>query len=219
MVITVGNIKGGVGKTTVALNLTISQAVGGRKVLLVDADAQQTAADFTRLRTELLGDPGYAVISLSGTNVRTSVQRMAPDHDLVVIDVGGRNTESLRAALVASDRLIIPVQPRMFDMWTVHQMQSLLKEVQSFHADIEALLLLNAADAQGQDNADTVAYIQEHVSGMQLLQARLGRRKAYHQAQTQGRSVLEIPRRDAKVQAEFRAVLAELGLQSAGEGV
>ena len=50
MIVVVGGIKGGSGKTTVATNLAIIQAVNGRDVLLIDADDQETASDFTVLR-------------------------------------------------------------------------------------------------------------------------------------------------------------------------
>lgn len=40
MIVAVGNIKGGVGKTTLAVNFVISQALRGQDVLLVDGDEQ-----------------------------------------------------------------------------------------------------------------------------------------------------------------------------------
>ena len=49
MIITVGGIKGGSGKSTVATNLAVLRARAGRDVLLVDADGQETASDFTAL--------------------------------------------------------------------------------------------------------------------------------------------------------------------------
>ncbi len=44
MILTVGNVKGGVGKTTLAVNIAITRALAGRDVLLVDGDEQGTAA-------------------------------------------------------------------------------------------------------------------------------------------------------------------------------
>ena len=43
MIITVGNTKGGVGKTMLAVNLAIARALAGRDVWLIDGDRQGTA--------------------------------------------------------------------------------------------------------------------------------------------------------------------------------
>ncbi|MEX3606064.1 MAG: ParA family protein [Burkholderia sp.] len=43
MIVTVGNTKGGVGKTTLGVNLAIARALAGRDVWLIDADRQGTA--------------------------------------------------------------------------------------------------------------------------------------------------------------------------------
>ena len=64
MILVVGNTKGGVGKTTLAIHLAIARASTGKDVLLVDGDKQHTAITFTELRTEQLGAPGYTTVSL-----------------------------------------------------------------------------------------------------------------------------------------------------------
>src|ERR1700730_3644026 len=112
MILSVGNIKGGVGKTTLAINLTIARSNTGHDVLLVDGDEQHTAITFTELRAGQLGKAGYTAVSLQGSALRTQVRQLAPKYDDIIIDVGGRDTGSLRAALTISDTVLIPVQPR-----------------------------------------------------------------------------------------------------------
>lgn len=46
MIISFLNQKGGVGKTTIAANVASAYAAEGRKTLLIDADPQQTAAQW-----------------------------------------------------------------------------------------------------------------------------------------------------------------------------
>ena len=59
MILAVGNTKGGVGKTTLAVNLAVARALAGHDLLLVDGDEQGTALTFTQLRAERLGEAGY----------------------------------------------------------------------------------------------------------------------------------------------------------------
>ena len=206
MILAVGNIKGGVGKTTLALNLAIARAASGHDILLVDGDEQHTAITFTELRTDQLGGPGYTAVSLQGTALRTQVRQLAPKYDDIIIDVGGRDTGSLRAALTVTETLLITVQPRSFDLWAVDQMSELVKEAREINENLRALVVLNAADAQGRDNEDAAAALKE-VQGIELLPLTIGRRKAFPNAAASGRAVTEQTPKDPKAVEELKALV------------
>lgn len=202
MILTVGNGKGGVGKTTIAVNLAIARAKKKRDVLLVDGDEQRTALTFTDLRTELLGQPGYTAVSLHGAALRTQVRQMAGKYEDIVIDVGGRDTGSLRAALTVTETLLIPVQPRTFDIWALDKMAELVAEAREINPTLRALVVLNAADAQGRDNEEAAAAVKE-VKGLELLDMVIGRRKAFSNAAANGQSVIEYRPKDVKAIEEL----------------
>jgi chromosome partitioning protein len=206
MILAVGNIKGGVGKTTLAVNLAIARAQAGRDVLLVDGDEQRTAITFTDLRTEHMGIPGYTAVSLQGAALRTNVRQLASKYDDMIIDVGGRDTGSLRAALTVAQTLLIPVQPRSFDIWAVDHMAALVKEAREINSELRATLVLNAADTHGRDNDEAAAALRE-VEGLELLPVLLRRRKAFPNAAASGRAVIEQKPKDAKAVSEFQALL------------
>ncbi len=206
MILTVGNIKGGVGKTTLAVNIAIARASEGRDVLLVDGDEQQTAITFTDLRTEQLAQPGYIAVSLQGAALRTQVRQLAPKYDDIIIDVGGRDTGSLRAALTISETLLVPVQPRSFDIWAVDQIAAMVKEAHEINEKLRAVLVLNAADAQGRDNEDAADALRE-IEGMEYLPFMIGRRKAFPNAAAAGRGVLEYTPKDPKAIEELTALI------------
>jgi chromosome partitioning protein len=213
MIVTVGNTKGGVGKTTLAVHLVIARAADGRDVLLVDGDEQRTALTFTELRTERLGGPGYTAVALDGPAIRTQVRQLAPKYDDVVIDVGGRNTGSLRAALTVSDVVLIPIQPRSFDLWAVDQMAELVSEARELNAALRAVLVINAADPQGSDNQETADALCD-VPGLSVLPVTVGRRKAFPNASAAGLAVIEQGRdKDVKAIAECMALVQSLYVQ------
>lgn len=209
MILAVGNVKGGVGKTTLALNLAIVRASDGREVLLVDGDEQGTALLFTELRTAELGAPGYTAVRLQGTALRTQVRQLAPKYDDLIIDVGGRDTGSLRAALTVAHTLVIPVQPRSFDIWAVDQVAALVKEAREINPELRAVTILNAADAQGRDNDDAGEALHE-IAGIEVLPLTIGRRKAFPNAAARGRAVTEAMPRDAKAVTELQALVKAL---------
>jgi chromosome partitioning protein len=77
VILAVGGIKGGSGKTTIAVHLAVMRALSGADVLLIDADEQETASDFTAIRTgRNAGNAGYTCIRLSGSAVRNQTVRL-----------------------------------------------------------------------------------------------------------------------------------------------
>ena len=138
MILAVGNTKGGVGKTTLAVNLAVALALAGRDLLLVDGDEKGTALTFTQLRAERLGEAGYTAVALTGAALRSQVRQLASKYDDIIIDVGGRDTGSLRAALTVADTLLVPVQPRSFDVWALDQVSALVAEAREIMGMIPA---------------------------------------------------------------------------------
>jgi len=206
MILTVGNTKGGVGKTTLAVNISIARSVLGSDVLLIDGDEQNTAITFTELRNSQLGNAGYTAVSLHGAAIRTQVRQLAPKYADIVIDVGGRDTGSLRAALTVTNTLLIPVQPRSFDIWAMDQMADLVREAREINPKMRAVMILNAADAQGHDNQDAAEALQD-TEGIELLEISLGRRKAFPNAASAGKAILEQSPKDPKAVEELMALL------------
>ena len=202
MIYTIGGIKGGSGKTTIATNLAVLLANSGRDVLLVDADAQGTSSDFSQLRSETLEDMGYTAIKLSGGAVRTQVQKLKPKYQDIVIDAGGRDTTSQRAALVVSDIFIAPFVPSSFDMWTLEDVVSLVQEMTPANPNLKSFAILNSVDATGSEDDDSKGYILE-TGVLEYMDSPIGRRKAFRKASSMGLAITEFKPKNKKAISEM----------------
>lgn len=210
MIIAAGGIKGGSGKTTVATHLTVMRALQGRDVLLVDADDQETATDFTALRNERQPEgAGYTSIKLTGASVRTETLRLTKKYEDVVIDTGGRDTTSQRAALTVANKLIVPFVPRSFDVWTLEKVARLVEEMRAANPRLQAYVFINRADPQGRDN-DEAAELLREAGGLEYLDTPIGARKAFGNAASQGLAVTELKQQDPKATQEISALFRYL---------
>ena len=120
-----------------------------------------------------------------------------------MIDTGGRDTTSQRAALTVADPYLVPFNPRSFDVWTVEKVARLVQEIQTVNPNLKAYAFLNRADARGSDNDDAAEALKDNGT-LHFVDAPLGNRKAYSNAAAQGLGVLELRPEDAKASSEFR---------------
>src|SRR6266498_337012 len=171
MIICLAGTKGGSGRSTTATNFACIAAGQGMKVLMVDADDQETSADFTAARKQDHPDaPSYTCIK-----------------------PGGRDTTSQRAALSVSDVLLIPFAPRSFDIWTVDKVATLIEEMRAVNPTLKALAFLNRTDPQGQGTEnEEAAELLRGVQGLIFIDAPIRFRKAYAHAACQGLVVTEL---------------------------
>ncbi|MDD2610950.1 MAG: AAA family ATPase [Giesbergeria sp.] len=212
MILTVANTKGGVGKTTLSVNIAAARALAGRDVWLLDGDRQATAQSAMTIRAQQVGNLfGLAYANYhDGSLLKAQLQLQAEKFDDVVIDVGGRDSTSLRAALLLSDAVLIPVQPRSFDVWALSDMTSLIAEVRKIREGLRCFAVLNFADpGASKDNIEAAAAIADFPE-LEYLPTPLGRRKAFATAASLGKSVLELHPKDAKAIKELNSLLKAL---------
>ncbi len=209
MILTIGNTKGGVGKTTLAVNLAIARALTGREVWLIDGDRQGTASAAIAARAERGRAPGIACAQYpDGSALRAQVQQQRGKWDDIIIDAGGRDSSALRAALILSDVLIVPFAPRSYDVWALDDIAALVDEARSLRDGLQAFAVLNLADP-GELSADNIEAAAAVVGVPQFtyLPTPIRRRKAFANAGGQGLSVQELAPRDLKACQELAALV------------
>lgn len=213
MIVLIGNTKGGVGKTTVAINVAAARAAT-HSVWVVDGDRQESAITALSNRFEDSYEPSI-VCSLypEGGHLRTQVPLQRLDYDTVVIDAGGRDSTAMRAALLLADLVVVPFTPGAFDVWALEAMDRLIADAQLVNPHLRGAALLNSADPSGtsSDNADARTVLEGYET-MPLLPVHLTKRKAFARAAALGRSVHELadPQVDRKAVAELDALMAAI---------
>ena len=135
MIISLLNQKGGVGKTTLAIHLATGLAQHKKRVLLVDADPQASSLDWSATRQT---DGLFAVIGLPKATLHKELPMLSSDYDVIIIDGSPRVYDVARSAIMASDLVLIPVQPSPYDVWAAREIVDLLEEVKPFKENLKS---------------------------------------------------------------------------------
>jgi chromosome partitioning protein len=195
MLLVVGGIKGGSGKTTIATNLAVCRASLGKRVLLIDADEQQTAMDWQAQRIPFLP---ITVGSHLGNDLYIHLMEVkrCGVYEEIIVDVGGRDTTSQRAALIGCDAFLAPFRPRSFDVWTLSSLRKINKEIRQVNRKFRIMAVLNQCEPRGMDKMTARTIIEENK--IECLKAELGYRKAFSDASSAGLGVIELKTADQK---------------------
>ncbi len=189
MIITVGNTKGGTGKSTIATTLAALYAGKKKKTLLIDADVQGSSMFFSEARAEDL--PAFSTMANTTNKIHKAIASF--DHDVIIIDAGGRDSQPFRSALIASDLLIIPVTPSPIDLWSTEDVFKMLEELRTAK-DIKAGILLNMVQPGVSITNDVLEILGEYADKyslflfMSMIYFRIGFKEAF----AEGCSVTEM---------------------------
>lgn len=207
MILTLGHTKGGVGKSTLALNIAIERLRAGIDTLLIDGDPRQTSVSKAiGIRADAGRRPAVPCIVLDDAkSLRQQVVLLKSKYQDIVIDVGGKDSNALRAALTVTDALLLPIAPESVELWAIDDIVELIDEARGIN-DFRVLAVLNRAKSVGRDNADTIAVIREY-PGIDLLPASVGNRGVFSSAFGRGQSVAEYRPVNRKATAELTALM------------
>jgi chromosome partitioning protein len=186
MIISLLNQKGGVGKTTLAIHLAMGLAKRGKRILLIDADPQGSALDWSLSRSD---SPLFSVVGLPNATLHREAPKLATDYDHIIIDGPPRVYEVARSAIMASDIVLIPVQPSPYDVWAAKEIVDLLQEASTFKETLKSGFVINRKivnTAIGRDVAEALSSY-----AVPMMTSQICQRVSFAESAAQGQTVLE----------------------------
>lgn len=179
------NQKGGVGKSTLSINVAACLAILGQKVLLIDADKQSTASTWVSLRQETK----FQVVSMARENMARDALRIAADFDFTIID-GPPQAETIsRSCIVASDLVVVPIEPGGASRWSSDLTVRQLKEAQELKPTLKCGFVVSRKIGSTVLGRDTRVMAAD--AGIPIFDTEIEQRIAYAEALTMGKTIFE----------------------------
>lgn len=207
-IISIVQIKGGAGRSTLATNLAATLARAGNTAL-IDGDVPQgTSLSWSALRSAG-GRMGAltVVAAASHLDLAHKVRQLAETQDYIVIDGPPRIAEITRAMLIMSDLCLIPLGASVAEVWATTDLLKTIKEARLHHHNVDARIVWNRFRGYTRSARELGKAVQAEL-GMPELQARLGSRVAYCEVLARGLAVDEW--HDKAASAELQAMAQEV---------
>lgn len=147
-IIAVTQQKGGVGKSTIAMHLGAAFHEKGKRVLVVDADGQNTLIHWASAASD--GDIGipFAVVNLSeaGSQIHREIKKFVADYDIIVVDCPPSITEKVSGVvLLAASVAVIPTSSSPADYWSSIGLVKLVQQAQVMREKPRRLIVARIA--------------------------------------------------------------------------
>ena len=185
MIISFVNQKGGVGKTTSAINVAASLKRRNYNVVLIDADPQGSASYWHAVEN----NNAFEIVHRPEPLSRSDIEDLAQNYDFLVIDAPPALGDITRSILAVTDLSIIPLSPSSLDIWSCKGTLKIIDEAQVENPDLDVKLLINRkipGTRVGREARDSLS-----IFNMDLLDTELCQRVAYIDAMTSGVSVMQ----------------------------
>lgn len=192
-IITIAQQKGGAGKTTLIVHLATFWTAQGRKVAVVDIDPQASVSQWAKLRQARQGLAAPLVTSVTGWRTAGEVERLARTYDLVLIDSPPHAATEARIAIRAAQRVLVPLQPSVLDLWATKATLDLAAEEKR-----PAQLVLNRVPSRGKAAQEVVEEAARQ--GLPLAPHRIGNRTALAASLAAGLGIAEFEPNGAAAQ-------------------
>lgn len=142
LIISVTNQKGGVGKSTLALNLASYFSQNGVRSAVVDSDAQGSIASLVATFGEA---NTYGSVNLIPRKSFRSFLELSDrsDYQILVVDTPPYLSTDLQEIFQISDFVLVPTKPGAFDMFAIESTLEIIRRSQKLKPNLKVGVALN----------------------------------------------------------------------------
>ncbi len=203
-VVTIGQQKGGAGKTTLAAQLAVAWRDQGARVVLLDVDPQGSLTAWYEARKGAGAErqDGLVVHAVQGWRLATELDRVRRQCDLVLVDTPPHAETDARVAVRTADLVLVPVQPSPMDLWATQATLDAAKKEST-----PVMMVFNRTPTRGK----LVEAVRRKIIEMDVpvAQTVLGNRVAFAASMMEGKGVMESHARHTAAK-EIRALAEEI---------
>jgi chromosome partitioning protein len=199
------SLKGGVGKSTICLNVASYLHGAQHRTVLIDLDTQATLRAWGARGVES-GYDGPPVIGLDGRALRRDLERVCEGFELAVLDTPPRLGAEARAAMMIADLVVMPVTPDAADFWALQETLTVLEEARGLRPELRVVIVMNRIDRTTLTASSRAALAELNVP---VLESSLGSRVAFGEATLAGQGVVDYAA-DSPATSEVKALVTEL---------
>lgn len=213
MIIVVAHEKGGVGKSTLAVNIASRIKLGGGDVVLVDTDTSATSIGWSEIRVQNGVEPAIQVTQNSRQPLPAVID-FAEKYQAVICDLGAGDYTKMRDLALAADLFLVPTKVGQPELESTVRLFEAVTALNPRHkrGRVPLVFAMNSTPAAWNNSEDLEARaaLEAACPGIVILESSLRERKVWRDAGKLGRSVYEMPKRDAeKAIAEFEAMFVQ----------
>jgi len=205
-IITIAHQKGGVGKSTIAINLAVELSKQF-KVTIIDLDYQKSITIFneTRKNNNL---PNLNIKHIE--NQKELIEMFKTTQGIILVDSGGFDSDLNRIALMGADMIITPLSDNLIEIYGLEVFKKILQDLQNINKNIKAHILLNNINPKSKKTIKELQnYIEKNNNFFTLLKSIIRRRAIFNKAFETGKSVVEIDK-TSKATQETEKLIKEI---------
>jgi len=190
-IVSIAQAKGGVGKSTLCANLSVTLSQSA-KVLMIDCDPpQHSLSAWYHVRDDLYVATGLSLASASTpAQLSSLIEKSKSEFDYILIDSAPHVNPLVRSMLLVSNLVLVPLAPSSVEIWSFSAFEELIHEAERYNKSLKTKIIWNRVRKRVKSSDQVIETVSKE-SKLSALKNQITFRVAYVDSFAEGCSVYE----------------------------